>query len=155
MAIDGEPKDGDFARYIETLSNSPPPRPPAVPSLQTPVTAPSHLSDTHWVKNPSTQSPQAPPGSSGDAPTSEPTLASQARRNKLSNLLSLASFWIGFGALFSLIKEGSFYLDDIAPFLLMSFFAIMLFKGARRLRASSKEPLKSLPPLKIRPRDEY
>ena len=116
MAIDGEPKNCDFALYIETLSNPPPPRPPAVPSLQTPIIAPSHLSDTQRGKNPSTQSPQTAPGSSDEAPTSEPTLASQARRNKLSNLLSLAWFWIGFSALFSLIKGGSFYLDDIVPF---------------------------------------
>lgn len=159
MAIDNEPKDGDFARYIETLNNRSPSSTSTPPNIQTPSSASGNLSDIHWGKGPSAQSyrTDTPSIQNPDAPASRATLASQAQQGKLGKLLGTAAFLVGFAAfrlLLGAINEGSFHLDDIIPIAFLGFFASVLFKGSRRLRTASRQALSELPPLTTRPHDK-
>ncbi|MGW9063902.1 MULTISPECIES: hypothetical protein [Achromobacter] len=173
MAIDAEPKNGDFARYIEELTNakgaSPGriasrretrrqtapvavPMPVAVP----PSPTPGSLSDAPWGN---TASPSPRARSASEAPLAtfpgQPdeaniTLARQARSRKIGAVLTVAGIMAGWAAAniaFRAFHSPRFELDELMPAVFLAFFAFMLFKAASSARNPRKSPLNKLPPL--------
>lgn len=163
MAIDGEPRNGDFARYIENLTRAggatpgqvpdkraaartaPPPVPPA------PSTGPSgSLSGAPWGKSskPSTQY-QPAPAAPGQEDAASMTLARQATQRKIGIVLTIGGILAGWAAvriIFQALRGPGFDLDEAMPAIFLAFFAFMLFKAAGRARnPRNKAPL---PPLK-------
>jgi len=172
MAIDAEPKDGDFARYIENLTRAGGATPGRVPSKREtsrraaepaalPVPAPSpsseSLSTAPWGKS----AQQPPPSRSGSAAPAAPaadqedaaavSLADRARRRKIGIILTVAGALAGWAAariVFEVLRNPRFDLDELMPAIFLAFFAFMLFKAAGSARNPRKTPLGKLPPLK-------
>ncbi|CAB3628933.1 MAG: hypothetical protein E2602_10950 [Achromobacter sp.] len=165
MAIDMEPKDGDFARYIENLSRAGGVTPGRVPSkaeakrqatapAPVPVAVPSQdsLNDLTWGKTapPPLQSRSAdtiPDQSEAEAVS----LAKRARQRKQGIFLTIAGAVAGWAAVniaFTALRAPRFDLDDFMPAVFLGFFALMLFKAAGGARNPRKRPLEKLPPLK-------
>lgn len=173
MAIDAEPKNGDFARYIEELTSGRGSSPGRIASrrdarrqtaplsVPTPIAAPpsvtgGSLSDAPWGATASSSSrprtahqpPVAtPPGQPDEANT---TLARQARQRKIGAVLTVAGIMAGWAAAnigFRALHSPRFELDEFMPAVFLAFFAFMLFKAASSARNPRKTPLNKLPPL--------
>lgn len=173
MAIDAEPKNGDFARYIEELTRTGGASPGRIASrrdarrqtaplsVPTPVPVPpsptpGSLSDAPWgntaSSSPRTRStPQAPVATLPDQPDeANLTLARQARQRKLGVVLTVAGIMAGWAAAniaFRALHSPRFELDELMPAVFLGFFALMLFKAAKGARSPRKTPLNKLPPL--------
>lgn len=170
MAIDMEPKNGDFARYIENLSRAGGATPGRVPSkaetkrqaampAPTPSPAPDQgsLNDLTWGKTapPPLQSRRAdsvPPAvAPGQTDAEAVSLAKRARQRKQGIFLTIAGAVAGWAAVnvaFKALHAPRFDLDDFMPAVFLGFFALMLFKAASGARDPRKRPLEKLPPLK-------
>lgn len=174
MAIDMEPKNGDFARYIENLSRAGGATPGRVPSkaetrrqaaapVATPMPAsppaPSQdsLNDLAWGKTapPPLQSRRAdnvaPTVAPGQTDAEAVSLAKRARQRKQGIFLTIAGAVAGWAAVnvaFKALHAPRFDLDDFMPAVFLGFFALMLFKAASGARDPRKRPLEKLPPLK-------
>lgn len=165
MAIDMEPKNGDFARYIENLSRAGGATPGRVPSkaerrqatAPTPAPAPSpgSLNDLAWGKTASPQSHRAdsvpPTVAPGQTDAEAVSLAKRARQRKQGIFLTIAGAVAGWAAVnvaFKALHAPRFDLDDFMPAVFLGFFALMLFKAASGARDPRKRPLEKLPPLK-------
>lgn len=175
MAIDSEPKDGDFARYIENLTRAggaTPGRVPdkreatrqAHPGVATPVPAPvtsDSLSTAPWGNTgktspsrttPPPRSANAPgasaPGSTTPADAGEVSMAQRARQRKIGVVLTIGGILAGWSAVniaFRALRSPQFDLDELMPAVFLAFFAVMLLKAAGGAR---KRPMGKLPPLK-------
>lgn len=174
MAIDAEPKNGDFARYIEELTSgrgaspgriasrrdarqqsaAPLSVPPPVATPPAPTTG--SLSDAPWgaTASPSSRSRtahQAPVATApGQPDEANITLARQARQRKIGAVLTVAGIMAGWAAAnigFRALHSPRFELDEFMPAVFLAFFAFMLFKAARSARNPRKTPLNKLPPL--------
>ena len=173
MAIDMEPKNGDFARYIENLARAGGATPGRVPSkaearrqaatpaaapMPTPAPAPSHesLDDLTWGRTaPPLQSrpAEAIPDTiaPGQTDAEAVSLARRARQRKQGIFLTIAGAVAGWAAVniaFRALRAPRFDLDDFMPAVFLGFFALMLFKAAGGARNPRKRPLEKLPPLK-------
>lgn len=170
MAIDMEPKNGDFARYIENLSRAGGATPGRVPSkaetrrqatapvaTPTPAPAPSpgSLNDLAWGKTAPPQSHRADSVPSTVAPgqtdAEAVSLAKRARQRKQGIFLTIAGAVAGWAAVnvaFKALHAPRFDLDDFMRAVFLGFFALMLFKAASGARDPRKRPLEKLPPLK-------
>ncbi|CAB3629686.1 MULTISPECIES: hypothetical protein [Achromobacter] len=170
MAIDMEPKNGDFARYIENLSRAGGATPGRVPSkaetkrqaampAPTPSPAPDQgsLNDLTWGKTapPPLQSRRAdsvpPTVAPGQTDAEAVSLAKRARQRKQGIFLTIAGAVAGWAAVnvaFKALHAPRFDLDDFMPAVFLGFFALMLFKAASGARDPRKRPLEKLPPLK-------
>lgn len=170
MAIDMEPKNGDFARYIENLSRAGGATPGRVPSkaetkrqaampAPTPSPAPDQgsLNDLTWGKTapPPLQSRRAdsvpPTVAPGQTDAEAVSLAKRARQHKQGIFLTIAGAVAGWAAVnvaFKALHAPRFDLDDFMPAVFLGFFALMLFKAASGARDPRKRPLEKLPPLK-------
>lgn len=170
MAIDMEPKNGDFARYIENLSRAGGATPGRVPSkaetkrqaampAPTPSPAPDQgsLNDLTWGKTapPPLQSRRAdsvpPTVAPGQTDAEAVSLAKRARQRKQGIFLTIAGAVAGWAAVnvaFKALHAPRFDLDDFMPAVFLGFFALMLFKAAGGARDPRKRPLEKLPPLK-------
>ncbi|MCZ8406839.1 hypothetical protein SB816_09615 [Achromobacter sp. SIMBA_011] len=170
MAIDMEPKNGDFARYIENLSRAGGATPGRVPSkaetkrqaampAPTPSPAPDQgsLNDLTWGKTapPPLQSRRAdsvpPTVAPGQTDAEAVSLAKRARQRKQGIFLTVAGAVAGWAAVnvaFKALHAPRFDLDDFMPAVFLGFFALMLFKAASGARDPRKRPLEKLPPLK-------
>lgn len=175
MAIDAEPKNGDFARYIEELTSAGGTSPGRIASrrdarrqtapvaVPMPVAAPpsptpGSLSDSPWG-NTASPSPSARSRSASEAPLAtfpgQPdeaniTLARQARSRKIGAVLTVAGIMAGWAAAniaFRAFHSPRFELDELMPAVFLAFFAFMLFKAASSARNPRKSPLNKLPPL--------
>jgi len=173
MAIDAEPKNGDFARYIEELTNAKGASPGRIasrrearrqtapvavpmPVAEPPSPTPGSLSDAPWGNTGSSSSrsrtaTQAPlatfPGQPDEANI---TLARQARSRKIGAVLTVAGIMAGWAAAniaFRAFHSPRFELDELMPAVFLAFFAFMLFKAASSARNPRKSPLNKLPPL--------
>ncbi|MBO9355268.1 hypothetical protein GG851_14850 [Bordetella petrii] len=154
MAIDGEPKDGDFVRYIETLNRQADGIPGQVPARQ-----------GHWpgksrrAAPSSTDSPRAAaPGTAAPASPSAPappTLAARSGQRRIALILTIAggfALWHAIIRLSAALQREPVDLDDLIPAVFLAVCAFMLFMGGNRLRAAQKrQPLPSLPPLSTLP----
>ncbi|NMK49784.1 hypothetical protein [Achromobacter sp. Bel] len=170
MAIDLEPKNGDFARYIENLTNAGGPTPGRVPdkresapqaaspaAVPVPPPASDSLSTAPWGKPalpplPSRREATAP-GSTAPAPTDEGavSMARRARQRKIGAVLTIGGILAGWAAVnigFRAFRNPQFDLDELVPAIFLGFFAFMLIKAAGAARKPSKSLLDKLPPLK-------
>lgn len=154
MAIDGEPEDGDFVRYVEHL-NRQAGSPGQVLAAQSGrkkrgrrarEAAPEMLGHT----SPSTAFP-------GDAAntTVPPTLAARTAQRRIALGLTIAGAFAAWHAVRQLIYALEFdpmEFDDLLPAIFLGVCAFMLFKGASRLRATQRRnALPTLPPLSTLP----
>ncbi|CAM3444002.1 DUF1707 domain-containing protein [Bordetella sputigena] len=129
MAIDGEPKDGDYVRYVEQLIN----RGQAAPGAQTPATPPVGV---------------APPV--GTQQAGNPTLATRAsaRRGAFAvTIVALAIAWQAVRMLFEALHRPGFDPQDLAPVAFLIIFAGLLWRAARVQRKRAGQPMTPLPPL--------
>jgi len=173
MAIDAEPKNGDFARYIEELTSAGGVSPGRIASrrdarrqtsavtLPFPVAGPTSpssgsLSEAPWGNTASStpQSRSASPAPLATAPgrpdEANITLARQAGRRKFGVVLTVAGILAGWSAAniaFRALHSPRFELDELMPAVFLGFFALMLFKAAKGARNPRKTPLNKLPPL--------
>ncbi|CAB3852139.1 hypothetical protein [Achromobacter mucicolens] len=173
MAIDAEPKNGDFARYIEELTSAGGASPGRIASRRdarrqtSPVTVPipvaappsptpGSLSEAPWANTASSaprsrSASQAPLATApGQPDEANITLARQAGRRKLGVVLTVAGIMAGWAAAniaFRALQSPRFELDELMPAIFLAFFAFMLFKAARGARNPRKTPLNKLPPL--------
>ncbi|HYG43206.1 MAG TPA: hypothetical protein VEA17_09830 [Bordetella sp.] len=158
MAIDGEPKDGDFVRYIDMLNRqrgiatpgqvvrregrasrrnqgTPPPADMQAPPRPNPVSA-------------------APGSTASDASSPNATLAARSGQRRIALGLTIAgvfALWHAVGMLFTALDRDPIDVDDLIPVVFLAVCAFMLFKGAGRLRSAQRAPLAKLPPLSTLP----
>lgn len=164
MAIDGEPKNGDYARYVENLVNRGNPSPGQVLSKDTatPIPpSPGQVFNPGTVLKPAGTAPTAAqPRAGGKADRTRPatspvntansSLAAQAGKRKLSiglMIVALAVAWIAARMALAVVNAPVFQAEDLVPAVFLLFFAGMLFRGARGLRADARKPQAKLPPL--------
>jgi hypothetical protein len=165
MAIDGEPKNGDYARYVERLINRGSPSPGQVLSkADTAPTAPSP-GEVLYQKNQKVQKAnpgrtmagdgQAEPARAHPADLARPkagndTLAAQAVKRKISigmTVVALVIAWSAVRMLVTAMNKPHFEMETIIPVAFLLVFAAMLYRGARGLRADARRPPRSLAPL--------
>lgn len=159
MAIDGEPKDGDFVRYIEMLNRQagnspgqvlPRERRGAKLSKWSPTTASTSTQPTDI--SPSARTYDTSPGSTQDSDSNEaaPTLAARSGQRHLSLALGIAgaiALWSALHKLLTAVNTDNVDMDNMVPVVFLLICAWMLFKGARGARRKQNKPLAKLPPL--------
>jgi hypothetical protein len=162
MPFDGEPKDGDFVRYIETLNSQTGGTPGAVPkreraglslTLRKPGWGRQDARDTQTrpagAPTPSTANPSA--GATRDAGDSPPqTLAARSGQRHLSLALGIAgvvALWSALQKLLFAVNTRTLDLDTMVPVAFLLVCAGMLFKGAYGMRQKAGKPARALPPL--------
>lgn len=165
MAIDGKPKDGDFARYIENLTRTGGVTPGRVPDKRSaakasqaktaapvPVTSDS-LSGAPWG-NTASRSPSLPgmsPGATAPSDATDVTMAQRARQRKIGIVLTIGGILAGWSAVniaFRALRNPHFDLDELMPAVFLAFFAFMLLKAASGARNPRNRTMGKLPPLK-------
>lgn len=166
MAIDGEPEDGDYVRYIDSLN-----RQAGSPGqvLQKPARASNRGGWGGWGRRGATTShgtPSAPapaaalPGvAPGDAGRPPPTLAARTGQRRVALALTIAgafALWHAVRLLMLALEYDPMEFDDLVPAVFLGICAFMLLKGGSRLRsAQRRRPLPALPPLStLPPRDQ-
>lgn len=169
MRFDGEPKDGDFVRYIEMLNREAGGTPGAVPkpkrngfklSLPKPAWGRDDADSTSAPANPRTSQPRAnktvtPGATREDDDTSATTLAARSSQRHLSLGLGIAAvvaLWSALHKLFEAISTHTLDLDALVPVIFLLVCAGMLFKGARGVRQKADRPAPPLPPLTTVPK---
>lgn len=164
MAIDMEPKNGDFARYVENLSRAggatsgqvsrrEPARPASAP---VPPATSEPLSAASWGKaSPSMQpmpgAAMPAPGVPGQEDAGTVSMAKRARQRKIGIVLTIGGILAGWAAAriaFDALRRPEFELDALMPAIFLAFFAFMLFKAASSARNGRKSRLETLPPFK-------
>jgi len=156
MAIDGEPKDGDFVRYIEMLNRQagnspgqvlPRERRGAKLSKWSPTTASTSTQPTDLSPSAHTYD-TSPAVTQDDDPA--PTLAARSGQRHLSLALGIAgaiALWSALHKLLTAVNTGNVDMDNMVPVVFLLICAWMLFKGARGARRKQNKPLAKLPPL--------
>lgn len=175
MAIYGEPKNGDFVRYIETLNRQtgspgqvlprqrnakPNARQKAATQADTQESVYSYNSREQaktpvYSPDPDTSSTSytrhTPPGSTRESDDeASTTLAARSGQRHLSLGLGIAgavALWNAVHRLITAINTRSLDLDSMVPVVFLLICAWMLFKGARGARQKQNKPLAKLPPL--------
>lgn len=168
MAIDGGPKNGDYARYVEDLVNRGRPSPGQVlaktdAASGTPspgqVFKPSPKAtpqDSGRAKGhaqtaaPAVATPHADTFASPAAATDNTSLAARAVKRRIGVGMTIAGLlagWAGVRMLITAVHEPVFDAGELIPVAFLLVFAGMLFRGARSLRADSLKPARKLPPL--------
>ncbi|WP_255592857.1 hypothetical protein [Bordetella sp. BOR01] len=156
MAIDGEPKDGDFVRYIDMLNRQ--------AGIATPgqvqrregrasrrgATLPADILPS---PNPAPV-PATSGGTASDAAPANATLAARTGQRRIALGLTIAgvfALWHAVGMLLTALDRDPIEVDDLIPVVFLAVCAFMLFKGGSRLRAAQRAPLAKLPPLSTLP----
>lgn len=164
MPFDGEPKDGDFVRYIEMLDRQAGGTPGAVPKRErggTKLKLPLPGWSTHETPQPAARPLPSPDARSGatvpssgatraEAGQPTDTLAARGGQRHLSLALSIAALvalWSAMQKLFFAIDTGTLDLDALVPVIFLLVCAGMLFKGAHSAGKKSRQPVSPLSPL--------
>ena len=140
MAIDGEPKNGDFVRYIERLDRRAANSPGQV------------LPRPRRETRPETQ-PRASAQTGGSINNNEEQSTTRAKRGGQRHLafaLGIASaiaLWNAVQRLFTAIEADALDIDNLIPIVFLLVCAWILFIGARGARRKQNKPLAKLPPL--------
>lgn len=160
MALGGEPKDGDYARYVKELSrvsasglfNAPSPDATRSPGATSggESTSTSPLSSAPWGNG------GTPPVPHSTLPPAQPdtdaaTLAKTAAKRGVGKVLTVAAAVVGLIAariVLQALNNPRAGLDDFMPAVFLAFFAFMLFKAAGDARKPGKPLAGKLPPLK-------
>ncbi|CAM3465524.1 hypothetical protein [Bordetella flabilis] len=165
MAIDGEPRNGDYARYIDELIHRGQPSPGQVspqtgtarPASPTPspgeVTAPEPrgiaMPDIRKMLTARSRTNAAKP-STADAPAADTTLAAKAaqRRGALATaIVALAIVWQAIRMLVAALERPQVDWNDMVPVAFLLVFAGMLWRASRSQRKRAKQAPTRLPPL--------
>lgn len=164
MAIDGEPKNGDFVRYIEALNRQTEGAPGEVwtrtrrsislNKRDTVNTQPDQFETSNSYRSPadpsaSSLSRQSSPGATDDGQEST-TLAARGGQRHLSLALTIAAviaLWNALDRLTTAINTDTVDMDSLVPVFFLLVCAWMLFIGARGARRKQNKPLAKLPPL--------
>lgn len=165
MAIYGEPKDGDFVRYIETLNRQAGAAPGQVmprnhsgsTALNQKAASAQAQTDAAvytYASSSDSATPTYPseisPGSTQQDNRQSTTLASRSGQRHLSLALVIAAavaLWSAAHRLITAINTRSLDFDAMVPVIFLLVCAGMLFKGARSARRKQNHPLVQLPPL--------
>lgn len=151
MSTYGEPKNGDFATYVEELSRrglpsqglqALPPISTAPPAAQT---APERVRKRRAKNEPT-------PASADGNTAAAPTLAEQARLRQASSRLGLFGF---IAICFAVWNLAAYVADEHSSLMRIAvpgLIAYWLFRAAARTRAQSRVAAAALPPLKITPK---
>lgn len=150
MSIYGEPKNGDFARYVEELSRR---------GLESPAPSPGEMPRRRARQNPDAApvvvAPPMPgtvPSAAGGPTTQAPTLAQQASLRQSSSRQA----FLGFVAICLAVWNLAAYLahehQSPARFVIPALVGFWLFRGAARKRARSRAAARILPPLNLPPK---
>ncbi|AOB31811.1 hypothetical protein AKI39_15525 [Bordetella sp. H567] len=169
MAIDGEPKDGDYVRYVEKLINrgqaapgqvvgktrdgAAAPLPPPSPGEVVRDTSPA-------VRNPGANRGRGTAADARGAPAGTPprkdaqgadaTLAARTTRRRGAvavTLVALAIAWQAVRMLFDALRQPGFDPHDLVPVAFLAIFAGLLWRAARSQRTRADQALARLPPL--------
>ncbi len=153
MSIYGEPKNGDFARYVEELSRRGIPSQglqALPPALEEPLPGATR---GRRQKSPRPNATPVEPASidlSGDNDsTLPPTLASQASRRQAASGLSFFAF---IAVCFAVWNLAAFVADEHSNptrFVVPGLIAFWLFRAAARARKASRQSAAALPPLNL------
>ncbi|AZY48808.1 hypothetical protein [Bordetella avium] len=147
MSIPGEPKNGDFARYVEELSRSAPaaagtrlPTEPANTAVaQAPGEVPSRRAKPKLNISPA-------------AETQAPTMAEQARYRQTSSTLRMLGFVAICLAVWNFASFAAGEHDNVIRILIPGLIGFWLFRRAARALALSRQPARNLPPLNLPPK---
>jgi len=156
MAIDGEPKDGDFVRYIDRLTRQGSTAPGQVPLRQDRAARRGRTADAATPASlPTPADPAASPGATTPQADSRPaTLAARTGQRRIALGLTIAglfALWHAVGRLFAALGNRPIQVDDLIPAVFLGVCAFMLLKGGSRLRATQRAPMPALPPLSTLP----
>jgi hypothetical protein len=166
MAIYSEPKNGDYARYIEELVHRGQAAPGQVmakasATVQMPATPPSPGEVIPNVAQ-GTSKPAAPGKTAASRTAALPmpippagqdagaTLAGRAgkRRSALAvTIVSLAIAWQAVRMLIEAVRRPDFDLHELVPVAFLLIFAGILWRAARGQRSRANQPPARLPPL--------
>ncbi|HTK02417.1 MAG TPA: hypothetical protein VL522_22520 [Bordetella sp.] len=167
MAIDGEPKGGDYVRYVEKLINrgqaapgqvvgkardtlAAPPMPPA-PGEVIRDAAPAANRTSGQTRSRGSASAATPSATPKDGKqAADATLAGRAtrRRGALAvTLVSLAIAWQAIRMLIEALRQPDFDPHALVPVAFLLIFAGMLWRAARSQRTRANQPPTRLPPL--------
>lgn len=156
MAIDGEPENGDFVRYIETLNRQ-------AGSPGQVLAQPRRMTGRRRGAFPSIEDAPGTLGadslSPGDTSTppakAAPTLAARTGQRRIALILTIAgafALWHAVRLLLLALEYDPVEFGDFVPAGFLAICAFMLFKGGSRLRASQQRSgLPKLPPLSTLP----
>ncbi|MBO1111658.1 hypothetical protein [Bordetella petrii] len=154
MALDGEPKDGDFVRYIEMLNRQAGGSPGQVPPRQRGVPRGGRRGAAQPADAAGAPAPAAP-GSPAEPAAAPPTLAARTGQRRIALGLTIAgmfALWHAVSMLVAALDRDTVDIDDLIPVIFLAVCAFMLFKGGSRLRsAQTRAPLPKLPPLSTLP----
>jgi hypothetical protein len=165
MAIDGEPRNGDYARYIDELIHRGQPSPGQVSPQSgitrqaTPMPSPGEviapeprgiaMPDIRKMLTARGRTDAAKPPTA-DAPAADTSLAAKAaqRRGALATaIVALAIVWQAIRMLIAALEQPRIDWDDMVPVAFLLVFAGMLWRASRSQRKRAKQPPGRLPPL--------
>ncbi|MCD0502342.1 hypothetical protein [Bordetella petrii] len=157
MAIDGEPKDGDFVRYIEMLNRQAGVTPGQVPPRAARAARSKRQAEL-GPRDPAAMPMPVPASTSPDGPSADTgspaTLAARSSRRRVALVLTIAGVvaaWHAAGIVFDVLDSPSFEFDELVPGIFLGVCAFMLLRGGSRMRGAQRAALPSLPPLSTLP----
>jgi hypothetical protein len=166
MAIGTEPKNGDYARYVEDLVNRGKPAPGQVladpPAAQSPrgmqrptagKTAAGTPAGIEPVSTRASKSPTDRPHASQPLPSAAgngATLADLARKRRSGIRIAIIAIlvaWVAVHMLINVLNRPEFDAGALVPVVFLLAVAAVLFAAARSARAAARKPPGRLPPL--------
>ncbi|CAM4058335.1 hypothetical protein [Bordetella tumulicola] len=170
MTTDGEPKDGDFVRYIQRL-NSPAGHTPGEVSprkgfggllnkqktaeiVDSPESVYSYMPIPDAAPPPSSRKPSRQETTTDDQDPETATLASRSANRTLSFGLKIAgaiALWSAISKLLTATNNNALDTDSLIPVVFLFVCAYMLFKGSRAVGKKQDKPLAKFSPLAVPP----
>lgn len=169
MATDGEPKDGDFVRYIQRLNSPAGHTPGEVPPrksfggllnkqktaeiVDSPESVYSYMPIPDAATPPSSGKPSRDEATDDQDPETA-TLASRSANRTLSFGLKIAgaiALWSAVSKLLTATNNNALDTDSLIPVVFLLVCAYMLFKGSRAVGKKQDKPLAKFSPLAAPP----
>lgn len=168
MALPGEPKNGDFASYVESLSRNggpapgqvlapvpreqPPREPAAKPTAKSAAQSSGGLEASGWGRSdkpaPAVAAKPLPapargtPGGFADGSPAAQQLARVGSHRRVALILTIVAValcWSAFATVMEAMNRQPRQVEDFFPAVFLTFVALMLFKAATRLRAKARD----------------
>ncbi|ALM82174.1 hypothetical protein [Bordetella sp. N] len=177
MALDGEPKDGDYVRYVERLVNRGLPAPGQVGSRDTGGAAMGSNGKRQRAENQPARGGKSasaaarqgyPAGSPARDPalddgranamrtgataggTQEPSLAARSAQRKVGTVIFVVAMLIGWHAvrlILAAVQGGEVDVGELLPGVFLLAFALLVLAMSRNIRRNADRPVGKLPPL--------